>query len=80
MRFHIRDPLSPPPPARSDIASLYGKSNMAGLGFRSGDPQLKEVLDLEDKLEKESWDGDNHDADGVKKKTVAAWARDNLPH
>ena len=62
-----------------DIGALWGKASMQSAGFRAGDPTLKAILDLEEKLEKDSWDGDTRDADGNKRTTVASWARENLP-
>ena len=62
-----------------DIGSLWGKANMQGLGFRTNEPALRAVLDLEDKLEKESWGGDTRDADGAKRTTLASWVRESLP-
>ena len=62
-----------------DIGNVWGKANLGSVGFRSSDPALKAILDLEDRLERESWAGDRHEADGSKKTTIASWARDNMP-
>ena len=62
-----------------DIGCLWGKANMQSQGFRSTEPALRAVLDLEDKLEKQSWGGNIREVDGSKRTTLAAWARENLP-
>ena len=61
-----------------DIGCLWGKANMQSQGFRANEPALRVVLDLADKLEKESWGSDTRDADGARRTTLAAWARENM--
>ena len=62
-----------------DVASVVGKPAMGQLGFKLSSPQLRAVIDLEDKLEIASWGSELVDSDGARKKTLASWARDNLP-
>jgi len=61
----------------SDIASVCGKAHMGGF-VRKDEPWLRRALDLEDRLERESWSSE-HDSAGRRKQTIAQFARKVLP-
>jgi hypothetical protein len=61
----------------SDIASVCGKAHMGGF-VRKDEPWLRRALDLEDRLERDSWSSE-HDSAGRRKQTIAQFARKVLP-
>jgi hypothetical protein len=58
------------------MASVVGK---ASVPVKKSTDWVKALLQLADKLEQDSWDGETHDADGKPKETAAQYAKKLLP-
>jgi hypothetical protein len=61
----------------SDICVCVGK-DMSHPYFRKNIVWLKQLLEVEDAMEREDWDGQTHDDEGHPKETAAKYARKHL--
>lgn len=62
-----------------DICQVIGVDRAKVLGLTKSNATLAKALSVENDLERDSWDGDDHDDDGKRRLTLAEYALGNLP-
>lgn len=63
-------------PSCSDIVPVVGKNHVP---YKRSTDWVKSFLSMADRLEQDSWGDNRHDADGNKKESAAAYAKNLIP-